>query len=93
MSSPFDLPTTCYNPGAFIRTGIDLLALASEPEVARLWAHPSALEGMSVGAVAAHGLRMLDEISTTASGPSQRRRDSGASLNTRERPDWTSARI
>lgn len=62
MSSPFDLPTTCYNPGAFIRTGMDLLALASEPEVALKWAQPSALEGMSVGAVAAHGLRMLDEI-------------------------------
>ena len=62
MTSPFDLPLSCYNPGAFIRTGMDFFELVSQPEVAAQWDQPSALERMSVGAVAAHGLGILEHI-------------------------------
>ena len=62
MTSPFDLPMTCYDPAAFIRTGMDLLELARHPAVAEQWFEPSALEGMSVGAVAVHGLGILEHI-------------------------------
>ena len=62
MSSPFDLPLSCYDTAAFIATGFDFLGLASRPEVAEQWFAPSALERMSVGAVAAHGLGNLDDV-------------------------------
>jgi hypothetical protein len=62
MASPFDLPLSCYNAGAFIRTGFDFLELARQPEVAERWFQPSALERMSVGAVVAHGLSNLDDV-------------------------------
>jgi Mycothiol maleylpyruvate isomerase N-terminal domain len=62
MASPFDLSLECYDAGAFIRTGLDLFELASQPEVAAHWKEPSALERMSVGAVAAHGLGILEQI-------------------------------
>lgn len=62
MTSPFDLPLTCYDPGAFLRTGLDFIELVASPEVGAAWRAPSALERMSVGAVAAHGLGALDDI-------------------------------
>jgi hypothetical protein len=62
VSSPFDMPLSCYDAGAFLRTGADLLTLAGTPEVADNWYRPSALERMSVGAVAAHGLGILEHI-------------------------------
>jgi hypothetical protein len=62
MASPFDLPLTCYDPGAFIATGYDFLDLVRTPEVAAQWSEPSALERMSVGAVAAHGLGNLEQV-------------------------------
>jgi hypothetical protein len=62
MTSPFDLPLTAYDAGAFIRTGMDFVELARQPEVAAKWNEPSALERMSVGAVAAHGLGLLEHI-------------------------------
>lgn len=62
MASPYDLPLTCYDPAAFIRTGIDFADLVATPEVGEQWDVPSALERMSVGAVAAHGLTALDDI-------------------------------
>jgi hypothetical protein len=61
VASQFDMPVS-YVPGAFIRTGMDFAELAAAPEVARQWYLPSALEGMSVGAVAAHGLGVLSDI-------------------------------
>ena len=62
MTSPYDLPLTVYNPGAFIRTALDLHTLASRPEVAEQWNNPSALERMTVGGVAAHGLGIVEDI-------------------------------
>ncbi|WP_166903455.1 maleylpyruvate isomerase N-terminal domain-containing protein [Mycobacterium sp. DL440] len=62
MTNPFNLPLTCYDPGAFIATGYDFLDLVKSPEVARRWSEPSALERMSVGAVAAHGLGNLEQV-------------------------------
>jgi hypothetical protein len=62
MASPYDLPLSCYNPAAFLATGFDFLELAGRPEVAAKWSEPSALERMSVGAVAAHGLGNLEQI-------------------------------
>jgi len=62
MTSPFDLPLTCYDAGAFIATGFDFLELVSRPEVADKWFEPSALERMSVGAVASHGLGNLEQV-------------------------------
>ena len=62
MSSPFDLPLSSYDAGAFLRTGIGLLGLARKPEVGARWNEASALEGMSVGAVAAHGLGIFEQI-------------------------------
>jgi hypothetical protein len=62
MTSPFDLPLTCYDAGAFIATGHDFLELVRRPEVADKWFEPSALERMSVGAVAAHGLGNLEQV-------------------------------
>jgi hypothetical protein len=69
MSSPYDMPLSCYNPGAFLRTGADFIALVATPEVAAKWKEPSALERMSVGAVAAHGLSLLDTILTDCERP------------------------
>jgi hypothetical protein len=62
MTSPLNLPLTCYDPGAFIATGYDFLDLVKRPEVAQRWSEPSALERMSVGAVAAHGLGNLEQV-------------------------------
>jgi hypothetical protein len=62
LASPYDLPLTVYNPGAFIRTALDLHALASRPEVAEQWNNPGALERMTVGGVAAHGLGIVEDI-------------------------------
>src|ERR1700712_2698380 len=62
MTNPFNLPLTCYDPGAFIATGCDFLELVKHPEVAQRWNEPSALERMSVGAVAAHGLGNLEQV-------------------------------
>lgn len=62
MASPFDLPLTCYDPRAFLRTGLDFIHLVERPEVGEQWDAPSALERMTVGGVAAHGLTALDDI-------------------------------
>lgn len=62
MTSPFDLPLSCYDAGAFLATGFDFLDLTRQSEVAAKWSEPSALERMSVGAVAAHGLGNLEQI-------------------------------
>jgi hypothetical protein len=62
MASPFDLPLSCYDPGAFLRTGFDLLELMKRPEVAEKWWEPSALERMTVGGVAAHTLGPMEDI-------------------------------
>lgn len=62
MASPFDLPLTCYDPGAFLRTGLDFVELAARPQVGEQWDAPSAVERMTVGGVAAHGLSALDDI-------------------------------
>lgn len=62
MGSPYDLPLTCYEPAAFLRTGLDFIELASRPEVGAQWDAPSVLERMSIGAVATHGLAALDDI-------------------------------
>jgi hypothetical protein len=62
MTNHFDLPLTCYDPGAFIATGYDFLDLVKRPEVAKRWNEPSALERLSVGAVAAHGLGNLEQV-------------------------------
>jgi hypothetical protein len=62
MASPFDLPLTCYDAGAFIRTGLDFHALASRPEVTAAWREAGALERMTVGGIAVHGLSVLDDI-------------------------------
>jgi hypothetical protein len=62
MASHFDLPLTCYDPAAFIATGRDFVELVRRPEVQARWSEPSALERMSVGAVAAHGLGNLEQV-------------------------------
>jgi Mycothiol maleylpyruvate isomerase N-terminal domain len=62
MTNPLNLPLTCYDPGAFIATGFDFLELVKRPEVAARWNDPSALERMTVGAVAAHGLGNLEQV-------------------------------
>lgn len=62
MTKQFDLPLTCYDPAAFIATGYDFLDLVKRREVADKWFQPSALERMSVGAVAAHGLGNLEQV-------------------------------
>ena len=62
MTSAFDLPLTCYDMVAFLATGFDFLELVGRDEVAEKWSEPSALERMSVGAVAAHGLGNLEQI-------------------------------
>lgn len=62
MASLYDLPLTCYNPRAFLRTGLDFIELVERPEVAEQWEAPSAVEGMTVGGVAAHGLTALEDI-------------------------------
>jgi hypothetical protein len=62
MTSPFDMPLTAYDPAAFLRTGGDFLELLRQPEVGEQWTRPSALEGMTVGAVAAHGIGLLEHI-------------------------------
>jgi hypothetical protein len=62
MASSYDLPLTCYDPGAFLRTGLDFIELASRPEVGEQWDAPSVVERMTVGGVAAHGLTALDDM-------------------------------
>jgi len=69
VSSPFDLPLTCYDPGAFIATGMDLLELVARPEVAAKWNEPSALESWSVRALAGHAVGPLELIITDCERP------------------------
>jgi hypothetical protein len=69
MSSPFDLPLTCYDPGAFIATGMDLLELVARPEVAAKWKEPSAIELWSVQALAGHAVGPLELIITDCEQP------------------------
>ena len=69
MSSPFDLPLTCYSAAGFLATGFDFVELTKHPIVAERWREPSALEGMSVGAVAAHGLGNMEHILSDCERP------------------------
>src|ERR1700722_1288740 len=63
------MPLTCYDPGAFIGTGMDLLELVAQPEVAAKWDEPSALEFWSVRALAGHALGPLELIITDCERP------------------------
>jgi len=69
VSSPFDLPLTCYDPGAFIATGMDLLELVARPEVAAHWDEPSALELWSVRTLVGHAVGPLELIITDCERP------------------------
>jgi hypothetical protein len=51
-----------YDAAGFIHTAADFLDLVDTDRVRTHWGEPSALEGMSVGAVAVHGLGALDDI-------------------------------
>ena len=62
MANPYDLPLTCYDACAFLRTGLDFIGLVERPEVGEQWDAPSAVERMTIGGVAAHGLTALDDI-------------------------------
>jgi Mycothiol maleylpyruvate isomerase N-terminal domain len=62
VPSPYDMALSPYNAVAFIRTAIDFVDLADTEQVRAAWDEPSALEGMSVGAVAVHGLSAIDDI-------------------------------
>lgn len=62
MPSPYDMPLSAYDASGFIRTAMDFLDLADTEQVRAAWGEPSALEGMSVGAVAVHGLSAIDDI-------------------------------
>jgi hypothetical protein len=69
VSSPFDLPLTCYDPGAFIATGMDLLELVARPEVEEMWNEPSALEMWSVRTLVGHAVGPLELILTDCEQP------------------------
>jgi len=69
MTSPFDLPLTCYDPGAFIATGMDLLELVASPEVAAEWDEPSALEFWPVSTLVGHAVGPLELIITDCERP------------------------
>jgi Mycothiol maleylpyruvate isomerase N-terminal domain len=62
MPSPYDMPLSAYDASGFMRTAMDFLDLADSEQVRAAWSEPSALEGMSVGAVAVHGLSAIDDI-------------------------------
>jgi hypothetical protein len=62
MPSPYDMPLSAYDASGFIRTAMDFLDLADNEQVRVAWSEPSALEGMSVGAVAVHGLSAIDDV-------------------------------
>ena len=62
VPSPYDMPLSTYDAAGFIRTAMDFLDLADTEQVRAAWGEPSALEGMSIGAVAVHGLSAIDDI-------------------------------
>lgn len=62
MTSPFDMPLTCYDAAAFLATSDDFLQLVRRTEVEASWFAPSALEGMSVGAIVTHTLGSLEDV-------------------------------
>jgi len=56
------MPLSAYDAAGFFRTAMDFLDLADSEQVRVAWTEPSALKGMSVGAVAVHGLSAIDDI-------------------------------